>query len=65
MSAQPGVPPRIFAFSVRDEAIAQQLLRVAGQRVSLSYEQHRGVPAACFGETEYYVPSVRPVPGMN
>ncbi len=61
MPTQPGIPPQIFNFSVRDEAVAQQLLKAAGQRVSLSYEQHRGVPSACFGETEYFVTRVQPL----
>jgi hypothetical protein len=26
----------------------------------LAYEQHRGVPSACFGETEYFVTGVKP-----
>lgn len=59
MPTQPGVPPQIFAFSVRDEAVAQQLTKAAGQRVSLSYDQHKGVPTACFGESEYYVTRVQ------
>ncbi len=57
----PGTAPQIFAFSVRDEAVARQLLDAAGQRVGLMYDQHRGVPTQCFGETEYYVTSVRPL----
>jgi len=59
LTTQPGVPPQIFTFSVRDEAVAQQLVNAAGRRVSLSYDQHRGVPTTCFGETEYYVTRVR------
>jgi len=59
MPTQPGIPPQIFQFSVRDETVAQKLLKVAGQRVSLSYEQHVGVPTSCFGETDYYITSVQ------
>jgi len=29
-----------------------------GSRVSITYEQHRGVPTSCFGDTEYYVVAV-------
>ena len=57
----PGTPAQIFAFSVRDEAVARQLMDAAGQRVALMYDQHRGVPTQCFGETEYYITSVRPL----
>jgi hypothetical protein len=59
MSTFPGTAPQIFTFSVRDDAVAQKIQDAAGQRVALSYEQHKGVPTACFGETEYFVVSVR------
>lgn len=58
----PGTMPQIFAFSVRDPAVAASVERTIGQRVALHYEQHRGVPTSCFAETEYYVTGVRPVP---
>lgn len=57
----PGSTPQIFTFSVRDEAVARQLMDAAGQRVALMYDQHRGVPTQCFGETEYYVTAVKPL----
>src|SRR5438876_8722229 len=60
MLNQPGVPAQIFNFSVRDEAVAQNILRYAGQRVTLIYAQHRGVPSTCFGETEYFITNVSP-----
>mgnify|MGYP007039568456 CR=1 FL=1 len=60
MTTQPGVPPQLFLFSVRDDAVARRLSALSGERVTLSYEQHRGVPTTCFGETEYYITSVRP-----
>ena len=59
MTTQPGVPPQIFPFSVRDAAVAKRLTDLSGERVTLSYEQHRGVPTNCFGETEYYITAVR------
>ena len=30
-------------------------------RVSLHYEQHKGMPTTCFGETEYFITDVRVV----
>jgi len=57
----PGQPAELFSFSVRDAAVAAQLESVMGKRVSLHYDQHRGVPSTCFGETEYFVTSVRVV----
>jgi hypothetical protein len=62
MTTQPGAIPQIFAFSVRDEAVAQKIMKAAGQKVTLSYEQHRAVPTNCFGETEYFVTNVQPQP---
>jgi hypothetical protein len=57
----PGAMPEIFRFSVRDGAVAQRLNKSLGQRVRLHYEQHKGVPTDCFGETEYFVTDVEPV----
>lgn len=62
MVSLPGTLPQIFAFSVRDPAVAAKVEGSMGQAVALHYEQHRGVPGSCFGETEYYVTGVRPVP---
>ena len=57
----PGAMPEIFHFTVRDEKAAQDVQRLVGQRVSLTYEQHKGVPSACFGETEYFIIRIAPV----
>ena len=51
----PGTSVEKFQFTVRDEAIAAQVNKVMGQRVSLHYEQKVGLPTSCFGETRYYV----------
>ena len=61
MVTMPGTAPEIFLFSVRNDAIADKLNHSMGKRVAVSYEQHKGVPTKCFGETEYYVTNVRPV----
>ena len=57
----PGTLPQIFQFSVRDAAVAEQMNKTLGQRVRLHYEQHKGIPTTCFGETEYFVTEVEPV----
>jgi len=57
----PGAMPEIFRFTVRDGGVAARLNQTMGQRVALHYEQHRGVPSSCFGDTEYFVTDVRPV----
>jgi hypothetical protein len=61
MANLPGALPEIFNFSVRDDSVAGALTKTIGQRVSISYAQHKGVPTSCFGETEYYVTRVQPV----
>lgn len=55
----PGTMTEIFRFSVRNDSIADLLEKNVGKRVSVSYEQHRGVPSSCFAETEYYITNVR------
>lgn len=55
MANLPGTMPQIFSFTVRNDSIAHVIEQNAGKQVSLSYEQHRGVPTSCFGETEYFV----------
>jgi hypothetical protein len=59
MMAVPGSIPEKFFFSVRDDRVAQSITSSMGKRVGLSYEQHKGVPTVCFGETEYYVTDVK------
>ena len=61
MSNIPGSAPLLFEFSVRSDSIARAIEAISGRRVSLSYEQHVGVPTRCFGETEYYITGVREV----
>ena len=61
MVTMPGTAPEIFNFSVRNDAVAEKINRSMGKRVALSYEQHKGVPTKCFGETEYFITDVRPV----
>ena len=55
----PGTVAEKFYFSVRNEAIADQINRSIGRRVSLDYEEHIGVPSSCFGETGHYVTGVK------
>jgi hypothetical protein len=61
MSPVPGAPPQIFPFSIRDEALATRISQSEGKRVSLHYQQKKGVPSKCFGETEYFITDVRVV----
>ena len=60
MVAMPGTTPEKFLFTVRDSAVAAAIEKTMGSRVTLTYEQHKGLPTSCFGETEYFVVSVKP-----
>ena len=57
----PGALQERWQFTVRGDSIAQLVLHSMGQRVALSYEEHRGLPSTCFGETRYFVTGVRSV----
>jgi hypothetical protein len=49
-----------FRFTIRNDSVARALQLAAGQKVTLSIDEHRGVPTSCFGETENFVRGFRP-----
>jgi len=57
----PGAAPEKFLFTVRDDAVAAQLNAAAGKRVALRYEQHKGLPTSCLGDTDYFVVGLREI----
>ncbi len=59
--AIPGAAPEKFLFTVRDEAVAKKVNEAAGKRVTLNYEQHKGLPSSCFGDTDYFVVDVKEI----
>ena len=58
----PGQAQERWFFTVRDDSVARVLTDVMGQRVALTYEEHRGIPFSCIGETPYFVTGVRAAP---
>jgi hypothetical protein len=56
----PGAVQERFPFTVRSDSLAKVMSKMMGSRVSITYEQHKGVPTSCFGETEYFVIGVEP-----
>ena len=54
----PGSTAEKFAFTVRDQAAADEITKVMGKRVSLHYEEKVGLPTTCFGETRHFVGKV-------
>lgn len=59
MATMPGTMPQIFYFSIRSDSVANIIQKNMGKRVSLSYDEHRGVPTKCFGETQYFVTNAK------
>jgi hypothetical protein len=59
--ALPGAAPEKFLFTVRDDTVADKINKLVGQRVSLVYAEHKGVPTSCFGDTPYFVSDVKAV----
>jgi hypothetical protein len=56
----PGTNSQIFAFTVRSDSVARFIEANSTKRMTISYEQHRGVPVSCFGETQYFVVAAHP-----
>jgi len=54
----PGSTPEKFYFTIHDDAVAEQVSRVMGKRVSLHYDEKVGLPTSCFGETRHFVNKV-------
>jgi hypothetical protein len=61
MVTMPGANPEKFLFTVWDDAVAQQVNRVMGKRVTLHYDEKVGLPTSCFGETRHFVTGVAAV----
>jgi hypothetical protein len=61
MVSMPGTAQEKFYFTVWDDAVADDLNKVMGKRVSVHYEEKVGLPTSCFGETRHYVTRVTAV----
>lgn len=61
MTTVPGVAPVLWNFTVRDPAVAAQLNALLGKRAVLHYEEHRGIPTTCYGETNHFVTRVQEI----
>lgn len=57
--SMPGTQAEKFQFTVRNDAVAKKINETVGKRVRLIYEEHKGVPTTCFGETSYFVSDVQ------
>ncbi len=57
--SMPGTQAEKFLFTVKDEATAKQVNDSLGKRVKLVYEEHKGIPSSCFGDTAYFVNGIQ------
>lgn len=59
VTTSPGVAPVIWHFTVPDPLVVEKLNAATGKSVVLHYEEHRGIPSSCFGDTGYFVTNVQ------
>lgn len=57
--AVPGSMPEKFFFTVHNDELAKRINAAVGKRIAISYEQHKGLPANWFGDTEYFANDVK------
>jgi hypothetical protein len=57
--SMPGTQAEKFTFTVKDDSVAKKLNNSMGQRIKLMYEEHKGIPSSCFGETPYFVQDIQ------
>jgi hypothetical protein len=50
-----GQQAQIFTFTVPDDAVVGRIEALSGHKVALTYQEHRGIPSSCFGDTGYFV----------
>jgi hypothetical protein len=56
-----GAIPEKFEFTVRNDDVADRIYSTMGKKVKIFYQQHKGVPTSCFGETEYFVIDIKTI----
>lgn len=53
--SMPGTQAEKFDFTVKEEAVAKKINNSLGKRVKIVYEEHKGIPSNCFGDSAYFV----------
>ena len=57
--SMPGTQAEKFLFTVKDKQLVDKINNSLGKRVRITYEEHKGIPISCFGETPYFVQNVQ------
>jgi hypothetical protein len=61
MVTLPGTLTEKFYFTVTDDAVAETLNQHLGKKVTLTYDEHIGIPSSCFGDTGYFVTAIKDI----
>jgi hypothetical protein len=61
MVTMPGTLTEKFYFTVTDDAVAETLNQHLGKKVTLTYDEHIGIPSSCFGDTGYFVTAIKDI----
>ena len=56
--SMPGTQAEKFDFTVKDEATAKKINDSLGKRVKITYDEHKGIPSTCFGDSAYFVKDI-------
>ena len=59
MMSLPGQVPEKFHFTVRNNTVAERINQSLGKKIALNYDQYKGLPTSCFGDTEFFVSDVK------
>jgi hypothetical protein len=61
LQSPPGTIAEKFSFTTRDENVAARINQALGNKIALQYEQHKGLPTTCLGDTEYFAASIKTI----
>lgn len=59
LQSPPGTIAEKFYFTTKDQHVAGLINQALGKKITLQYEQHKGLPTSCFGDTEYFASSIK------
>lgn len=57
--SMPGTQAEKFNFTVKNDTVAKKVIDSLGKRVRISYEEHKGIPSSCFGDSAYFVNDIQ------
>jgi hypothetical protein len=59
MPSAPGTLPEKFYFTSDTDSLVTEINNSLGKKIVLTYEQHKGLPSSCFGDTEYFAKALK------